>query len=715
MIAITKREFFALFYNVTGWLFVGALVALYGLYFFLYNLLYGMPSIAQGLSAITFVFMIAVPILTMRILSEERRNRTDQLIMTAPVSTWEIVLGKYLALAAVLAIPVCLIAVSPIILSFFGKADFVSSYIALLGFCLYGLLALALGLFISSLTESVVISAVVSFILLFLGFMMASITQAVFSDGGMIATVLNAFDLIGPLDDLCSGSLNLVSILYYVSLTALFLFLTVESIEKRRWSISVKKISGSVFSGVTIALVLVCVIAVNVLVAKMPTSTTVIDMTKEKYYSITRKTRTFLKDYKEKVSIYVVGTKSEVKSTYEEIPKTLKKYEESCKNIKVTYVNAKKNPTFFGQFDMEGLETGSLVVQSPKRFKAIPASEMYETEVDYSTYSQTTTGYDGEGQITSALEYVATDDIPVFFLLEGHKELPLGNMFTDVLDKSNYETKPLNLLKHDKVPKKAAALLINGVQSDLSEDDAKKISAYFNNGGNVIVSMDFLKMAELTNEKSMLSFLGIETVDGVIAELDKKYYYQNPFYLLPKVEASDVTGDLEGKASVFMPFAVGLTHGEKAGITYTELMTTSKKATAKTGYTSAEEIADAASVEDTVKKEAGDPDGPFVVSMEASNEKGGKLVVIGSTYFLTDASDQMVSFRNSRFFENVCHSMVSEEEGKGSVVIPVKKYDNTRLTVNAQAANVYGLLFIFAAPIACLFAGIFIWLKRRRR
>ena len=162
MIAICKREFSALFYNVIGWLFVGVMVGLYGLYFFLYNMVYGLPTIAQTLSALTFVFMIAVPILTMRMLSEERRNRTDQLIMTAPVSTWQIVLGKYLALAATFAIPICLMAVTPLILSMFGEVKYVSCYVALLGFLLYGLMTLSLGLFISSLTESVVISAVVS-------------------------------------------------------------------------------------------------------------------------------------------------------------------------------------------------------------------------------------------------------------------------------------------------------------------------------------------------------------------------------------------------------------------------------------------------------------------------------------------------------------------------------------------------------------------------
>ena len=156
MIAIAKREFAALFNNVIGWLFTGVVIAFYGLYFFLYNMVYGINSITHTLSAITFIFMITVPLLTMRILSEERHNRTDQLLMTAPVNTWQIVLGKYLALAAVFAIPVVFIAITVPIMTLFGEVDVVSCYLALLGFTLYGLLSLAIGLFISATTESVV-------------------------------------------------------------------------------------------------------------------------------------------------------------------------------------------------------------------------------------------------------------------------------------------------------------------------------------------------------------------------------------------------------------------------------------------------------------------------------------------------------------------------------------------------------------------------------
>ncbi|MBR1628744.1 MAG: Gldg family protein [Lachnospiraceae bacterium] len=717
MIAIAKREFFALFNNIIGWLFVGVVVALFGLYFFLYNLLYGMPSIAQTLAAETIIFMFTVPILTMRILSEERRSRTDQLIMTAPVRTWQIVLGKYLALVGVFALPLCLISVSPLILSMFGDVEYTSCYVALLGFCLYGLMTLALGLFVSSLTESVVISAVVSFVLLFLGYMMASIADTIFSSNEFVSKILKAYDFIGPMDEMANGSLNLSGVVYYVSLTVLFLFLTLESIEKRRWSVSVRRISGSVFSVATIAVLCVIVVVVNVVVSTLPTSMTVFDATEGQYYSITQKTRDFLKDYKQDVKIYVIGTSNAVEDSYAEIPKTLQKYKEANSHIKITYMDPQKNPTFMAEYAGSDLATGSLIVESEKRFKTISASEMYTSEFDYNTYSQVTTGYDGEGQITSALEYVASDDLPKVYILEGHEELTLGGNFSDILAKGNYETKELNLLGSDEVPEDAAALIINGVQSDFSEDDAQKVIRYVQRGGKVLTSIEFLKAPELPNYKSFLEAFGIEVQDGVVAELNKKYYYQNPYYLLPKVESTDATTDLAGELSIFSPFSVGLifdSSGKGKKITYTDLMSTSEAATSKSGFSSSDEMAEAAVGTTEIKKEPGDPDGPFSVGVQVDTKKGGQMFVLGSSYLLTDASDQMVSFRNSKLFSEILSVLVVQEDDNLSVVVPTKMYDSSRIMASTRAANTYGLLMILVIPLGCLVLGFVIWLRRRK-
>lgn len=146
MFAVLKREFRSYFQNVIGWLFVAALMALFGLYFYVYNLRQGYPYLYYTLSAITIIFMIAVPILTMRSFAEDRKNKTDQLMLTAPVPVAKVVLGKYLAMLAVFTVDIAVFCVTPLILRAFGTIPMGESYIAILAFWLYGAASIAVGM-----------------------------------------------------------------------------------------------------------------------------------------------------------------------------------------------------------------------------------------------------------------------------------------------------------------------------------------------------------------------------------------------------------------------------------------------------------------------------------------------------------------------------------------------------------------------------------------
>ena len=152
MTAIYKREVKAFFHSFIGWLFLAVNLFMFCIYFTVYNIISGYPNIAYVLQSVVFLFMILIPVLTMKSLSEERKLKIDQLILTAPVSIFKIVLGKYLALLTVFALPVVIIGIVPFILSFFGAFQIGPSYTALCGYFLYGALGLAIGLFLSSLT-----------------------------------------------------------------------------------------------------------------------------------------------------------------------------------------------------------------------------------------------------------------------------------------------------------------------------------------------------------------------------------------------------------------------------------------------------------------------------------------------------------------------------------------------------------------------------------
>ena len=184
MIAVYKRELRSYLTSMIGYLFIFFILLLTGIYFSAYQLGASYPRFEYTLSALTFVFLISVPILTMRVLAEERKQKTDQLLLTAPVSVEKIVLGKYFALVTIFAIPMLIMCFYPLLMTKFGTVSLGAAYTAVLGFFLLGCANLAIGVFISSLTESQVIAAVLTFVILFAFYMMNGISSF-FSEGAM--------------------------------------------------------------------------------------------------------------------------------------------------------------------------------------------------------------------------------------------------------------------------------------------------------------------------------------------------------------------------------------------------------------------------------------------------------------------------------------------------------------------------------------------------
>ena len=163
MLAIYKRELRAYFHTVIGFLFIAANIFLMGLYFVVYNMYYDYPYFQYAVQSCGVLMIISVPILTMRMLAEERKNKTDQLILTAPVSVVKIVLAKYLSGLTVFAIPCVVSCLFPVIMSRFGEISWGEGYLALFGYFLFGAASIAIGMFVSSLFENQIIAAVVSF------------------------------------------------------------------------------------------------------------------------------------------------------------------------------------------------------------------------------------------------------------------------------------------------------------------------------------------------------------------------------------------------------------------------------------------------------------------------------------------------------------------------------------------------------------------------
>ena len=145
MLAIYKRELKSYFHSMTGCVFIAFLVMFTGIYFMAYNLNAGYPYFSYTLSGSLIVFLVGIPLLTMRSFSEERKTKTDQLLLTAPVSLWKIVVGKYLAMVTVFGLALLVTCFYPLILSRFGTVSLSMAYTAILGYFLYGAACIAIG------------------------------------------------------------------------------------------------------------------------------------------------------------------------------------------------------------------------------------------------------------------------------------------------------------------------------------------------------------------------------------------------------------------------------------------------------------------------------------------------------------------------------------------------------------------------------------------
>lgn len=704
MWAIYKRELKSYLHCFIGFLFIAVLLFFSGLYFSVYNLYSGYPYFSYVMSAIVFLFMLCMPVLCMRVLAEERRSRTDQLILTAPVSVGAIVFGKYLALLTIFAVPTLINALYPLVMSLYGTVPMGETYLSVLGFFLYGAACIAVCMFMSALTESQVIAAVLGFVVLFLGYMMNSICNMISTTGNLLTKVLRCYDLYEPFYNLQSGTLNVKSVVYYISFIWLMLYFTVLSIQRRRYSMTFKQLSFSAYSTGRMALAIAVVVLVNVFVGELPSEWTLLDLTSQKLYSITDQSREFVTSMEQDVTIYVMVAEENQDTTLQQ---TIQRFNDLSEHITVEYVNPVVNPQFHLQYTSGNITSNSMIFVSDLRSTVVNYSDVYvtETSMDYTTYSyqSTTTGYDGEGQILSALDYVTREDMPKLLITTGHDELTLSSNFKKSLDKQNVDYETENLLDYEAIPEDTACVFINAPTKDFAAEDVQKLIDYLDAGGKIVYVTAFTE-EETPNINRLLSYMGMHVENGLILETDTDNYYRIPYYIWPQLSMGSYTSGIYGKYYIFAPYAQAILVDEENSVTFDTFMTTSEDSFVKTSLEN---------VQDFTKAEE-DPEGPFNIGVEAVKtvENGeATMVVYGCEQIFTDDASVLVSGANQQLFVNTISNSMDEVV---SVSIPAKSYDVSYLTVKQTHLLWWMLATTLILPLGCVLTGFVIWFRRRK-
>lgn len=470
-----------------------------------------------------------------------------------------------------------------------------------------------------------------------------------------------------------------------------------------------KNLKHGSYSMGAITIFIAIIVVLNLVLQEVPSKYREIDLSTQKLYSIGDQTKKVLKKLDKDVEIYYIAQSGSESS---DIQKLLEKYEEGSDHIKVEQKDPAVNPKFVSQYTSDGVSNNSVIVVCGDKNKVIDNNSLYETTVNYQTYSNEVTGFDGEGQITSAINYVTSDSMPVMYTLEGHDEATMSDTLKDTIQKANIDIQSLNLLTMDSVPDDADILFIFAPAKDISEDEASKIISYLENGGKALIVSNY-SSEEMPNFASVLENYGVKTADGIVLEGDTNHYIsQNPSYLLPNIESNDITSSLSsGSRYILMPLAQGIVKSDnyRDSLEITDILTTSDGSYSKVN------------VEDmqTMEKESDDIDGPFAVGVSITenldDEKETQIVYYSSEALFNDQMNTMVSGANYELISASVNWMCESEEDSNTISIASKSYDTSTLTIPAADASFWSIFVTAVVPVVILVIGGGIWMKRRKQ
>lgn len=479
-----------------------------------------------------------------------------------------------------------------------------------------------------------------------------------------------------------------------------------------RSAFQTKAFKAGGYSMLLAVIVTAAVVILNLLVGILPSGAVKFDMSGNDIYAVSDATREIVKNIKADVTVYQIAPQGSENKTISEF---VRRYHSMNSRIKLEIKDPELYPTFVAQYTEETLNANSLIVVNEEtgRAKCIDYSSVYY--LDYSSLTQeqyyyAMMGYDmsayatqvfaGESELTSALDYVTTESVPVIYEVQGHGETALGSGFQSLISTDNIDRKELDLKTVSAVPDDATLLVMNVPLKDITEEEKSLLSDYMAKGGKLMLVTDY-QNGKLENLSALAEAYALHYEDGVVLEGSSSRYQQYPYYVFPKIESSDYTAKLAAGSYVFMPFSHGISvdASPAEGLTVTKLLTTSDQAYIKS--------------EDDLKKSPekadGDLTGPFCLGVLSKNQNGGGIVWFSSPYF---AKDELLSYySNGQAFSAVTGVLCDK---KVSVSIATKSLSTEYLNVSSAAQSVWFALLVVLVPVAALSVGFVVWNKRRK-
>lgn len=455
---------------------------------------------------------------------------------------------------------------------------------------------------------------------------------------------------------------------------------------------------GSYSIAVT-AVVIGIVILFNLLVAQLPQKIRQIDISDTNIYEISSTSQKLLKNLDKDVSLYVIAEKG---NTDDRIRTFITKYASLSSRLRVEWIDPVLHPSALTKYDTE---KNSIVVscKATDRQTSISFDDILVTESSYYNTSSSATKFDGDGQLTSAVDYVTNTKEYKAYYTAGHGETALSSSVTDLMEKSRISVSELNLLTASSIPEDCDLLILNGPTSDLTKDEAKVLTTYLKKGGNVMSLLAYTDKS-MTRLYGILEDYGLKVANGYIADAER-CYQGNYYYLIPNLSVSGDMASGISSNSVLMINSKGMTQTDpvRDTINVESFMATSENGCAVTEkkQTQGTYILGAAATESVTVKDSGGK----------KKKKDSRLTVYGSNMLIdAQVTESFSTLENLTLFMN---SVTANLDSADNISVSPK---SLQVTYNSIAhPGIFSILIIFVIPFMVIAGGFVVWFRRRRR
>lgn len=688
MRAVLKKELKQFFHSMAGYVFLAIFLLLGGYYFTVGNLLSGNGDIRIFFSSIITIVMFLIPMLTMRSFSEERKMRTDQLLMASPISFFKIVIGKYLAVLTVFMAGMAVTLSYVVILAVFGQFDVMVVVGNYVGMLVAASAFIAIGLFLSALTENQVVAGVLSYSIL-MGLWLVGMVGG-FMAKGPLRTVVGYLSLSNQFREFAMGIFSASSVVYYLSLTLLFLFLTTLLLEARRSGFHVMMAAAG---GLAVGIAVLSNTGVEAGTRNWGWK---IDMTADKLYQVTDTTKEVVRNLTVPVKITIFNTSEEFTPVLREL---LDHYQLAGDKLTVQYKDPYENPALVDYYQQQGspVTLNSIAIESESRMRVLETADLFDVDQEAGIVKSMT----AEQQITSAVLSVTTDQKPEVQFVEGHNEEPSSSLIS-LFEQNNYLV-TRKALSVQGIGPDTKLLVIAAPTRDFSAEEITLLDQFMAEGGRI---MAFLPPSSggLPELQEFLSEWGLGMTGQVVMEKDL-YTDGNPLNIVPIYASHEINSYFsKDRVTPVLPSSQALeqVYQQKGKVSTQAVLYSSANSYGKTG-----------DYQKTTQEE-GDTAGPFPLALTSEKAVGGsdpaRIFLSGSKSIYADDLLNSEAYANGAFLLQVMNWCTDTE---ASIQIPAKSMEAAPIHVMAYEAFLIGIILSAAVPLFLLGSGFVIYLKRR--